>query len=1818
MGVQGGAALQDVNISGSLNATVSSSDTNTTTDVIDLTGDGIADVIAGDSMFVSTLVNGGVRTYSGLSIGDGFRRRTAHDYSFGFSQSASTPQTTSGGRPRSMTTQETPDQDIGGGQSEGISIGRSQTTQDLVDVNGDGLPDIVGRTGTAINVRYNLGDRFDNWSSFGTVDAALGAVPIDSFENFEDTKSVLGALRLKTNENALSHESTITQDLTYTVDLYFASASYSTKTTSSRTTRQFADLNGDGLPDLLLKKANEAVIHVQYNTGGTFGPATTWATPSWAGEVFPTFASSFSELFSGSNAVGGPDVLASTGTQDSTAFSGSVSIPIYGSLSLGLGGGVSYEKDTYELGLVDVTGDGAPDHVMRRGASNDPQYAYVKPNLADGRSNLLKKITSPLGGETTLEYELTKPSVNMPHAKQTLAKVTVDDKSPTSLEPNYSSPNLVTQYAYEGGYYDRLEKQFLGFRQILTWRPDGQIVEQTYENRDYTLQGLLIEETRDAAEGGPRLHTRVITREVRDVVDANGSTLPARQDCLDGLHALLRRLGDAACISKFSVVTKDEDFRYEGVASKKRTIDDLSFDRFGDVLESVDHADDASTTDDLYSSVAYQHDSTHWILGRPTSLQVRAGNANGALLRSRRGFYNSFGDPYQLEIDTGTTPSVATTTLTYDAYGNLQTLTTPPNEDGASQVYTLTRDPGLQTYVTTTTDAFSYQSQSAYDLRFGVVTTDTDLGGATIQRTFDAFGRLATVRGPYDTSSGDGITLTYFPLESPPRAVSITQASKPAGSVGTVPAPVRVETITNGFGETIELRKTGVVGFDTGPVAGVITSGLVQRDNLGRVIRAYQPFFTAGSSIGFVAPTATPYVVTQYDNQDRAVVTTYPDSATESVAYSVQVDSTGASRFRTQTTDSDGNQRESYSDLLGRTLEFVEHPDAGTSASSRYTYAPTGELLQVTDAQGNLTTLGYDMRGLRTSLRNPDTGLITDTFDAMGNRIRTQEPNHRKNNVSVEFHYNRDRLERIIYPAKPAIRTCSSGLTASVCYEYGGASGDPIARGRLVTVRDESGSQTHTYGLMGEIRETVRTIAPPSVSSVVFDHRYVWDSLGRLLSLRYPDGETIVNTYDAAGNLKQVDGATFNTSYARDIRYDIFGNRTHLTYGNNVESTWSYDYNRVRLASLTTRLPATAAFPNRPIQQLSYSYSNNGHGKNFASVTNSVPSILNTDPTNVPGTSTVTFTYDGVDRLLNATGTAELNAQKTTSYDESFTYSTSHNLLTKQRVRREFQNGTQNYSYEPDQQLDRCSSPPCAAATYTYAAAWDSACNGGESGIRPHLPSQVGASNFGVLMQYDCSGNPTVRQKGDTGSTQLLTWDDDGRLTDSQEAGAGQHNTYDASGVRVRRASSNGGQNNVTIYSSQFFDLDGNTSGMRHVFAGNLRVATELTSFASSASPPAPTAPGTRYFFHSDHLGSTTILTDQSTTNPTVYQSTEYFVDGAEWLDRAPQNTTNAYLFNGKAFDVDTKLYDFGQRFYDPRTSLWLGVDPALTDSPSKAIGRPMMMSVGAYANQSPFIVMDPDGREPPLQGLNGIPDPMTTQLNFEWGGIKDTLFAPVRTYEAQKTRVHGAGKVAGGIALMHLGAGLCTMSFGVGCGVGGMMVAVGSDLAATGAIEVATNEPRHTYLGQAGGNTVEKLQIAAGDGAALIDMVFGGGGGGGGDDVTGGDGGGGGFGGGGGADPEFLFHYTISKYGPSIKTQGLWPQSSVTDVGTYTADEAVNLLGVRTPPDIVVKIRNEGQFVRRGKPVQPTPQTAGGALEWTNKKLVPPRCIICIDPVKQ
>lgn len=125
------------------------------------------------------------------------------------------------------------------------------------------------------------------------------------------------------------------------------------------------------------------------------------------------------------------------------------------------------------------------------------------------------------------------------------------------------------------------------------------------------------------------------------------------------------------------------------------------------------------------------------------------------------------------------------------------------------------------------------------------------------------------------------------------------------------------------------------------------------------------------------------------------------------------------------------------------------------------------------------------------------------------------------------------------------------------------------------------------------------------------------------------------------------------------------------------------------------------------------------------------------------------------------------------------------------------------------------------------------------------------------------------------------------------------------------------------------------------------------------------------YFYHSDHIGSSSFITDRT---EIASQHLQYlpFGEPTEGSSRIPLNyntfyeqlfveqrsTANYYTpykFSGKEKDEETSYSYFGARYYMNDVSVWLSVDPLKEKYPYQ--------SPYTYCGWNPVMIIDPDGR---------------------------------------------------------------------------------------------------------------------------------------------------------------------------------------------------------------------------------------------------------------
>ena len=115
---------------------------------------------------------------------------------------------------------------------------------------------------------------------------------------------------------------------------------------------------------------------------------------------------------------------------------------------------------------------------------------------------------------------------------------------------------------------------------------------------------------------------------------------------------------------------------------------------------------------------------------------------------------------------------------------------------------------------------------------------------------------------------------------------------------------------------------------------------------------------------------------------------------------------------------------------------------------------------------------------------------------------------------------------------------------------------------------------------------------------------------------------------------------------------------------------------------------------------------------------------------------------------------------------------------------------------------------------------------------------------------------------------------------------------------------------------------------------------------------PNDTTKEETFFYHSDHLGSTSYITDDKA-NITQYDA--YLPYGELLVDEHSSSEDLPYKFNGKQFDEETGLYYYGARYMNPMTSIWYGVDPLAE--------KYLMTGAYVYCGDNPIVLKDPDGR---------------------------------------------------------------------------------------------------------------------------------------------------------------------------------------------------------------------------------------------------------------
>lgn len=1377
------------------------------------------------------------------------------------------------------------------------------------------------------------------------------------------------------------------------------------------------DLNGDGLQDYINLKASKYFLNLG-NKFEDYQNLSVGKARSTTGSLGANFGLSI------------PISIPIIVDYSTNVLAG---IKIVPGININSGNSVSKTKSTFK----DMNGDGYLDYIT----SDDTNSITVRLNQI-GTTNLLRKVTTPSGGSWEVDYERVGNTYDMPQSKYVLKTVITNDgfTGDSTFSPDVSKITV----KYENPYHSRRERTFYGFEKVTVNQIDtkqGGVssnviyrkTEQTFNNKNYYLKGALLNEKLLDASG--KIWTeKNNTYELRKIHSPNTlNTLLNQEKESEKNHQ------DYACfIALKNTVSKF----YEGLATATKSTSSsiTEYDNWGNAVKVTDFGDtQIGSTEIVSSEVTYGEVASGKYVIAPKTVK----NTATGIVREKRAEYNPLtGDLTKIIIkNQGADYSVYD--FEYDVYGNITKSTGPANSANQRFFHQYTYDDNVKIYPVKVQDAFGYTSKTQYDFRFGLPVLTVDMNLQPMKFAYDAKARTTEITGPYEMFNNIPWTIKfeYNPVTDAPlnatnaQSYAITKHYDPEYTDSTI----NTITIADGFGEAIQVKKTGDIHND-----GVkyIVAGKVETDAFGRALKTYYPTtenIGTGNTLYNASVDTIEPTINQYDVLDRVVYTKLPgENLFSTIEYGFANDVQGRPMFATTFKDELGSIKKSYTDIKGRTTSVWEVSNTG-DIKTKFTHDAIGQILQVEDVAGNITTSQYDDLGRRVSYKHPDSGITTYKYDPAGNMYsKTNAANE-----VVEYKYDYTRLKEVSYPVYPE---------NNVKYYYGAAMDasamDNNAVGRLWYQTDATGTQYLKYGKLGELTYQRRSVAVPDAGVYWFGTSWEYDTWNRVKKITYPDGEEVFYNYNRAGNLFSMvsnkDG--FDKEIIHSLGYDKFEQRVYLQYGNGTETTYEYETNRRRL------LKMYAKNSNRYFMQNTYQYD---VVSNVMQVHNNAPVVQGL----LGGGTNYAYGYDDLYRLTSSSGNWRgINSEgkeERHRFTVGMTYDNMHNIMSKTQ-KHEWVTGSTSNNWTALE-------PTSYRLNYKY-----------EDPSHPHAPSRIidepnlvpnatccNPDDPGVKFQdyqYDPKGNPTqILQQTCTNQEEkaVYLWDEENRLRfvdtnpTTPEADGAAIYTYDAGGERIIKDVLFKGK--LMRYDGNQIDASGETiheasiypsglitlnltydlqSGMlqeprytKHYYAGSQRIQSKIGNSGSigafdcawliipfgGTTPPInpvnvsnqilqtatqsnlvimqtnnltpPVNYGQNggytgncvssyasnvkeeeiYWFHPDHLGSSSFITGL---DGEVTQNIEYFPSGEIFVENHNKDGLNSqYKFNGKEQDAETGYYYYGARYYNPRVSLWLNVDPLA----EKFAGR----SPYEYTFSNPIKLIDPDGKEPSPYSFN-------------------------------------------------------------------------------------------------------------------------------------------------------------------------------------------------------------------------------------------------------
>lgn len=942
---------------------------------------------------------------------------------------------------------------------------------------------------------------------------------------------------------------------------------------------------------------------------------------------------------------------------------------------------------------------------------------------------------------------------------------------------------------------------------------------------------------------------------------------------------------------RMTSTSSERTYRTNGTYLQKD--DSSTYDGYGQPVTEESATTDAGTT---CTRTTYANDTTHWIHDAVTSTETVAvpcastPNRATDLLSADRTLYDGAttwtatptltkGDAtshqqlttWDAATNTGTYRT--TTSATFDPYGRALTATDALNHTTATAYTPATGGPVTAQVVT---DAATHTTKTTLDPAHGLVLTSTDNNGNVTTNTYDPLGELTGIWLPgRATTATASRTFTYtFGTPTTPSVVT-------AGVLQNSLTYTNSATYYDSLLRPIEVQTPAA---DTASGARLVTQTIY--DPRGQKLIDYGPVkdTTGSPGAGLVSindgsvPSRTDYT---YDGAGRLTSTAVRSGAGSSQWHTVTTTASYDGDTTTTVPPAGGTPTTTITDSRGHTRTLRQYTTAaGTNGASQdtvYHYRADGLMTSMSDPAGNTWTRTYNLLGQQTSSTDPDAGATSTTYDPTGQTETVTDAR------GTTLWFGHDALGRKTEERK---NTSTGALLASWTYDTATAGiGQPSASTRYDTAGNAYTRAVTGYNAWGQPLATTLTIPtsePGLAGSYTTSFRYNLD--GQIKNDIQPTvpGVPTVSANPGYNYLGQP-GNLFaqNALVVAGTTWSAYGQPLQISAGtlnNSIYLAYSYaDGTRRLTRTQISRSAGTGYLANTTYTQDDYG--------NVTKITDA-PTDAGVDTT----PDTQCFGYDTLQHLTRAwtpssgdcsAAPATANLGGPAPYWTDWAYDNATSNRTSQTTH---------------------SSAGDTLTTYTHPAT---------GSARPHSLTSTTAGAASTTYGYDAAGDQTS-STGTNPST--YTWDDEKHLATTSGSSGDTTRLYDADGNLLITRDSTGS----TLYADA-------TTEIRYTTIGGALHATHHYTFLGRTIA-VQTDNGPLTYLVSDPHNSTTLAI--SATNTITSQ--RRFDPFGNPRGPTTGTWPDAHGFLDQPTDPTSGLSHLGAREYDPTTGRFISVDPLL------------------------------------------------------------------------------------------------------------------------------------------------------------------------------------------------------------------------------------------------------------------------------------------------